>query len=135
MSQSPIKALSINQPWAHCIAHGLKPVENRDWRTDRRGEILIHAGKKFDYDGWLWIVKTFPNLYIPAAGDFAMGGIVGQAEIVDCVEQMDSPWFFGRYGFVMQKAKPLDLIPCKGALGFFTPDFNSRYKEKKHANN
>jgi hypothetical protein len=47
------------------------------------------------------------------------GGVVGMARIVDCVEQMDSSWFFGRYGFVLKDAFPLPLIPCRGMLGFF----------------
>lgn len=47
------------------------------------------------------------------------GGIIGVAEIVDCVEASDSPWFFGRYGFVLRNARPVDFIPVKGALGFF----------------
>lgn len=131
MSASPIKALSINQPWAWCIVHGHKPVENRDWQTKVRGEVLIHAGKKFDHDGWLWIVRTFPNLPLPASDQFAMGGIVGSAKITDCVDNMDSPWFFGKHGFVFTEAKPCEMRPCKGALGFFIPDYNSRYKEQR----
>ncbi len=125
-----LKALSINQPWAWCIVNGYKPVENRDWFTDERGEILIHAGKKFDYDGWLWITKAFPNIPLPDVERFDMGGIVGSAEIVDCVNQSDDPWFFGKFGFVMKNAKPCVMVPCKGALGFFRPDYNSRYVEK-----
>lgn len=127
MSQSNTKALSVIQPWAWCIVNGHKPVENRDWHTNRRGDTLIHAGKKFDYDGWLWITINFPNLPLPAVGEFDMGGIVGSVQIVDCVSEMDSPWFFGKFGFVLANAKPCELEPCKGALGFFQPDYNSRY--------
>ena len=43
------------------------------------------------------------------------------ARIVDCVSSMDSRWFFGKYGFELRDAFPVDLIPCKGALGFFKP--------------
>ncbi len=51
------------------------------------------------------------------------GGVVGLARIVDCVTEMDSRWFFGRYGFVLRDAMPLPLIPCRGQLGFFAlPD-------------
>ena len=49
------------------------------------------------------------------------GGIVGMARIVDCVTEWPSEWFFGRYGFVLRDAFPVDLIPCKGQLGFFAP--------------
>lgn len=52
----------------------------------------------------------------------AMGGcIVGTVDIVDCVSKSDSPWFFGRYGFVLANPVAFEKpIPCKGALGFFT---------------
>lgn len=105
-----IKALSIMQPWPHRIFHEGKDVENRDWPTKGRGWFIIHAGKK--YDGG----KP------PAAhADLPMGGIVGMARIVDCVTEMESRWFFGRYGFVLRDAFPVALIPCRGMLGFFLP--------------
>lgn len=63
----------------------------------------------------------FPaGLTLPAFEDLPRGGIVGTVEIVDCVEQSDSPWFFGRYGFVLRNPQVLpEIIPVKGALGFF----------------
>lgn len=124
-----MKAISINQPWAWLIAAGWKDIENRDWQTKYRGEVLIHTGKKFDYDGWLWVTQQFPHIIIPPIEDFFKGGIIGQVEIIDCVPESTSPWFFGKYGFVLQNAKHFEKpILCKGALGFFTPDYNSKYK-------
>lgn len=43
-----MKVLSIRQPWAWLICAGYKDVENRDWRTNYRGRILIHAPKKIE---------------------------------------------------------------------------------------
>ena len=43
-----MKALSVRQPWAELIVAGLKDVENRTWRTDYRGPVLIHAGMKIE---------------------------------------------------------------------------------------
>lgn len=48
-------ALSIQQPWAWLLVNGFKPVENRSWPTKVRGRIAIHAGKKFDYEGYRWV--------------------------------------------------------------------------------
>jgi hypothetical protein len=116
-------ALSIQQPWAWLIVNGYKPVENRDWSTRVRGWIGIHAGKKFDREGYDWARATFPDIPLPALKtDYPMGGIVGRARLIDCVRHMDSPWFFGKYGFVMTEAEPLSLLPCRGKLGFFRPD-------------
>jgi hypothetical protein len=104
-----IRALSIKQPYPHHIFHDGKDVENRDWPTRGRGWFLVHAGKKDDEDRELIREKNMP-----------LGGIVGAARIVDCVTEMDSPWFFGDYGFVLKDALPLPLVPCKGQLGFFS---------------
>ncbi|KGE19588.1 ASCH domain-containing protein [Paenibacillus wynnii] len=40
--------LTIRQPWATLIALGEKEFETRSWRTNHRGELAIHAGKKID---------------------------------------------------------------------------------------
>jgi hypothetical protein len=114
-------ALSIQQPWAWLIVTGHKPVENRDWPTRVRGWIGIHAGQKFDAEGYEWVRREFPQIALPAPAEFARGGIVGRARLVDCVEEHDSPWFFGRYGFVFADAEPLPVIGCRGKLGFFRP--------------
>ena len=37
-----MKALTIIQPWATLIASGHKVNETRSWKTNYRGEILIH---------------------------------------------------------------------------------------------
>lgn len=38
-----IPCLSVQQPFADLICAGVKTVENRTWKTDYRGTILIHA--------------------------------------------------------------------------------------------
>lgn len=104
-----IKALSIKQPFPHHIFHDGKDVENRDWPTKGRGWIIIHAGvSKSEIDKDDEHQMAMPR-----------GGVVGMARIIDCVTEMDSNWFFGRYGFVLADAFPLPLIPCKGQLSFF----------------
>ena len=60
------------------------------------------------------------------------GGVVGMARIVDCVEQMDSRWFFGRFGFVLRDAFQLPLIPCRGQLGFFMPPIDAIAATARH---
>jgi len=45
-------ALSIQQPWAWAIIHGGKDVENRTWPTKFRGRFLVHASRKFDWEGF-----------------------------------------------------------------------------------
>ncbi|MGV1768753.1 ASCH domain-containing protein [Agrobacterium vitis] len=129
MSDLPKLALSIRQPWAWCIINLGKDIENRDWYTKFRGPVCIHASKgmtRDEYEGCLATVHTIsrthpftPGGAFPALKELARGAIVGTAEITACVDRSTSPWFFGRYGFVLHNVKPVDFIPVNGALGFF----------------
>lgn len=119
-----MKALSIQQPWAWAILHAGKDIENRSWPTKHRGPVLIHAGQRWDEDGFVFL-RLRLGLEVPIRNDFARGGIVGSVTIADCVTSSASRWFFGEYGFVLRDAKPLELpggrriIPMRGALGLF----------------
>ncbi len=117
----PMATLSVRQPWAWLIVNGYKPVENRDWKTLRRGPLLIHAGKEIDKAGYEWVAKNLPELFglIPAPHAIEKGGIVGAVRIVDCVSKHLSIWFFGKWGFVFDDATVLPFMPVNGALGFF----------------
>lgn len=115
-----MKAFSIRQPWAWLIINGYKPVENRDRRTHFRGTINIHASKTFDYAGWEWVKENFPHIPMPRTPEaFLKGGIVGQVDIVDCVEASTSKWFFGKYGYVLENPLPQSFRSYRGKLGFF----------------
>lgn len=112
-----MKILSIRQPWAWAIIHAEKDIENRGWPTNFRGKFLIHAGKKFDREGYEWLKEEFPNIACP--DEFLTGGVIGSAEIVDCVQKHNSRWFFGPFGFVLRNSLPEVFTPMKGQLGFF----------------
>lgn len=120
---SDLLCLSIRQPWAWLIVNGYKDIENRDWPTRFRGRIYIHAGKAMDrdeYESALYVIASGElPIELPPFSELERGGIVGEAEITDCVRSHNSPWFFGEYGFVLKNQKPLPFVPVKGALGFF----------------
>lgn len=133
MSTLPQMALSIRQPWAWAIINAGKDIENRDWPTRFRGPVCIHAARGMTKDEYYhanrviqaavgmvdqaWLDRWHGVTASPAK--LQHGGIIGTAEIADCVEASASPWFFGRYGFVLRNVQPVDFIPVKGALGFF----------------
>lgn len=123
-----LPALSIRQPWAYLIAHGLKDIENRDWPTSYRGSVLIHAGQQFDkdfpYERVASILKRGGKTEILRLRQYQHGGIIGIATLVDVVQSSNSPWFCGPYGFVFKDARPLPFTPCKGALGLFSVRLN-----------
>ena len=116
-----MKALSIRQPWAWLVVEGHKDVENRDWATSYRGRILIHAGKTMRMVDYREAAEFAAKLgvTIPHVQELHRGGIVGVATVIDCVQQSRSPWFFGRYGFVLSEQMPLPFTPCPGQLGIF----------------
>jgi hypothetical protein len=119
MTVSFDRALSIQQPWGWLIAHGYKDIENRDWLTWVRGPVGIHVGRKFDRAGYDWVRSTFPDIPMPVPTEFERGGLIGSMVIVECVAESTSPWFFGKYGFVIRDARPMPFVPCRGMLGFF----------------
>ena len=129
-----MKALSIRAPWWWFILYAGKDIENRDWQTNYRGTVYLHASKWWSKSAVIDDARSAIDCY-EKSSLFSMahtaqikwdtmkglgGCIVGTVDIIDCVSQSDSPWFFGKYGFVL--ANPVALrepIPCKGALGFF----------------
>lgn len=143
-------AISVRAPWWWAILHG-KPVENRDWYTNFRGKVYLHASKWWkigeisdDFD-CVMEMSARDNLHFPipvgneASRDLCVkmrsagGCIVGSVEIVDCVTSHPSAFFVGKYGFALRN--PLELaepIPCKGALGFFHVPSNVLF-ELEHA--
>ncbi|KAA5603782.1 hypothetical protein F1188_19175 [Roseospira marina] len=58
-----------------------------------------------------------------------VGGIVGAVDVVACVTDHPSPWFFGPIGWVLANPRPLLFTPCRGRLGLFTPDLTVRQWE------
>ncbi len=112
-------ALSIQQPWAWLIVTGHKDVENRSWPTKIRGKVNVHAGKKFDKDGYEEVKRHFPHIQMPEPNEFERGGLVGQVEITGCVDESESPWFSGPLGFTLENGTLTEFVPYKGQLGFF----------------
>jgi hypothetical protein len=123
-----MKALSVQQPWAWAIFHG-KPVENRDKRTSHRGPLVIQASKTFDDEGMAWLLLNRDKLGLKLEDfprrieEFSRGGIIGIVNLVDCVEKYDSPYFFGKFGYVLADQRVLEFVQYRGMPGFFdVPD-------------
>jgi hypothetical protein len=110
------------------MVNSYKRIENRSWRSDFRGPVLVHASQGWDAeafpirpnDTFLCDSKLpFPDKMPKFVQDYDRGGIVGQFTIVDCVSESKDVWFFGRYGFVVKDAMPLPFAPCRGFPNFF----------------
>ena len=122
-----LPAISIRQPWAYAILHLGKDVENRTWDLPskyRGARVLIHAGKEFDHNGYIWLVVRDYALPVHAR-DFPTGGIVGELTFKDSVAPGPrSLWAeSGLRWWHIDCAKPLPFFSCEGRLGFFTVDY------------
>jgi hypothetical protein len=119
-----MKVLSVRQPYAWLIAVGLKPIENRAWRTHHRGRLLIHAAREMHADSITAIENKHGIKIDPGALQFA--GVIGCVEIVNIVTQSPSPWFCGPVGWVLVSTTALHPIhPLRGMPGLFDfPDID-----------
>src|SRR6516162_5122896 len=89
-----MKVLSVQQPWASLIVHGLKRCETRGWATLYRGALAIHAARRFRTAQRRLCVQPPIAQLLAAAGISApavlpVGCIVGVVTVVDCVPACD----------------------------------------------
>lgn len=134
MLDLPTRALSVRVPWDFAILEMGKDIENRGRPHNFRGLVFIHTSSWWkgdevaeDRDTALEIARrTLPGGW--RAGRHhdlfnhtpRLGRITGMVEVVDCVTDSDSPWFFGPVGFKLRNPVAFkNPVPCKGALGFF----------------
>lgn len=117
-------ALSIQQPWAWAILHAGKDVENRTWWPKRlfwNRDILIHAGKKVDREGWD-DVEDICGVRPP--DDLATGALLGIVRFSEpaLFRKVDSKWAGGPICFQLSNPRSFDEpIQCRGRLGFWEP--------------
>ena len=111
-----MKTLTVKQPWASLIVEGIKDIENRTWKTNFRGRMLIHASAKPDYDirntnniSIYNVLRENEYLFDDDIDAFcAVGAIIGSVEIVDCVINYPSIW--------AEKQHCTYYTPCKDLM-------------------
>lgn len=148
-----VKALSIRQPWAWLIVNGFKDVENRSWATGFRGRFLVHTGLTMEKEAVEAVRRACARAGVAFPDKLPVGGIVGEATLVDCVPieergwhervsgwarrgvagargdwYLNQDWFVGPYGFILRDARPLPFGRVKGRLGFFEVEEKGRWQ-------
>lgn len=130
-----IKVLTVKQPWASLIVHGIKDIENRTWMCPKKyigQRILVHVSKsktkslQFQLtDEQVKCIYEHFNGNIPLLIE-PKGVIIGSVEIVDCVQNHPSLWAEkGVYNWVLANPvlfeKPIENV--KGKLGLWSYDW------------
>ena len=132
-----MKVISIKQPWASLIAHGIKDIENRTWKCPHKyigQRILIHASKVRTKD--YFIPKSlFINSKVCSileSKELPEGAIIGSVVIADCVQNHPSVWAEkGCWNWVLKDAVLFDkpIMNVKGKLSFWEYNINNAENE------
>lgn len=128
-----MKVITIKQPFASLIAEGIKEYEFRTWKTNYRGEILIHAGKGVD--------KKAMEKFSCYSLEYPKGCIIAKANLSDCIKIEDkekqmlkekNPLVYNSiiknstwdgYGFKLENIEKIKPITINGKLSLWDYDY------------
>jgi hypothetical protein len=135
-----------------------KTLENRDWNTSFRGDVWVHASKGLTklefYEACDFALGAgVPRDLLPSFDGLRRGGIVGRWTIVDVMRpdgmtisrvyaskqaafrehpRKGDRWHMaGKHGIIVENARAVPFVECKGALGFWRvpPDVLAKLAE------
>ncbi|CAK9160050.1 unnamed protein product [Ilex paraguariensis] len=85
--------LTMHQPWASLLVHGIKRIEGRSWPATLRGRLWIHAASKVpepetikameDFYREIYAVDGITDLKFPE--HYPISRLIGCVEVVGCV--------------------------------------------------
>lgn len=128
------RALTLWQPWASLVVHGLKRFETRSWSTTHRGLLAIHAAARpVSQAEYAQFADLLARCRIEGPEQLPRGVIVGFA----CVSEIFSVDYIrgnltdeerrvgdfspGRYAWMLDGPVWLvEPIPCRGRQGLWT---------------
>ncbi len=121
-----LRALTVRQPWAGLLAAGVKPVENRTWRTSARGELWLHAGAGADPIAEWMYGHLIHAENTAGAQIWARGAVIALAELTGvhrdtgCCEPWGQP---DQWHWEIRPVRVLAVpVPARGALGIWQLD-------------
>lgn len=145
-----IKVLTLYQPWATLLAHGIKLNETRPAATRHRGIYLIHAAKSFNaecraYANHPDILQYLHQVGYQSPKNLPFGAIVGAFSVLYCEstsntsladtlpirERLLGNYQPGRYAWIGANHRLLvDPLPYRGQRGYYA-DFEGNYDQLK----
>jgi len=125
-----MKAISIKQPWADLIAHGIKTIETRTWTTNHRGELLIVSSKTIDEDACRFFATNYPGEseinYIVRESSSFVGVSVALVNLYDvrnmCKDDEDGSlcrYHRNLYSWILRDARKVCPVQIRGKLGIY----------------
>ena len=126
-----MRALTVRQPWAGLIAHGIKNVENRTWAPTRGlyigDRFAIHAGR---WDDALNIIEHGAHHDIDFDAlrehrDYQSGVIVCTVRLVDVRRDSASSWAVpGAWHWILDRPRRVrsDRPRVRGSRGLWIAD-------------
>ena len=129
-----LKALTLWQPWATLVVHGVKRYETRSWSTSHRGLLAIHAAKRMVSAGEF---ERFADLLAPLGygrpEDLTRGCVLGTVEVLgvqrtpEIRDQLDErelrlgDYSNGRYAWELGDPRVWAVpVPVRGQQGLWT---------------
>ncbi|MEG6584905.1 ASCH domain-containing protein [Dendrosporobacter sp. 1207_IL3150] len=132
-----MKAITLWQPWASLLASGAKKYETRTWATTYRGQLAIHAAKKFPKEEielcWEEPFKTSLSKSGLKVEDLPRGAIIAIANLTDCLKVNEEfiknlagttelefgDYEIGKYAWVLTDVRPIKPIAVSGKQGLW----------------
>lgn len=131
-----MKVISILQPWATLIVIGAKRIETRSWNTKHRGDLLIHASKRWDNKLYQSILDIGAEQILDDAGykltrikngkvftNLPLGSIIGKVNLRDTSDMVTLNAFnyaWGNYCITPEEKSFGDYSP--GRFGWLLSD-------------
>ena len=128
-----MKAISLWQPWATGIALRVKRIETRHWATPHRGEIAIHAAKRWELDQRMFAEDERRAGTISFGLPF--GAIIAVVDLLDIkrseqllptIGDVEERWGnYGpkRFGWILGNVRVLpEPVPCRGMQSIWSLD-------------
>ncbi|PSR98816.1 Activating signal cointegrator 1 like [Actinidia chinensis var. chinensis] len=87
--------LTMHQPWASLLVHGIKRIEGRSWPAPLRGRLWIHAASKVPDDATIKAMEDFYREIYALNGitdlkfpqNYPVSRLIGCVEVVGCLRR------------------------------------------------
>jgi hypothetical protein len=142
-----MKTLTVHQPWASLIVFGFKPIENRSWRTDYKGPLLIHssANRRAYCEAHLTTAQlnhlfSLLNYRNHKSNNFRFNefknsikfsSIIGIVNLLGCFKNVINPWsepYLWNWAFDNPIFFPVPITDIKGHQSLWNYDIPDQFQ-------